>query len=204
MKLTIIASLLTCASAFAPQQSVLGSGSRNSMALNADFSKEIGAQAPLGFFDPLKLTADASQEEFDRLRLCELKHGRIAMLAVVGNLVTLAGVRFPGMLSSEIAFADMPSGLAGLNAVPPAGLVQILMFIFCMEVGTSTLKGGEFPGDYTGTPSQPDFKWASQSDKWKTQKRTIEINNGRAAMMGIWGLVIHDMMGNLDEIIYTP
>jgi hypothetical protein len=200
MKFTILlASLLASASAFAPSKVT----SRMTALSAADYSKEIGAQAPLGFFDPLKLTEGASQEEFDRLRYCELKHGRIAMLAIVGNLVTLAGVRFPGMLSSDIAFADMPSGLAGLAAVPAAGLVQMIIFIFCMEVGTSTLKG-EFPGDFTGTPGQPDFKWKNQSAAWKTNKRAIELNNGRAAMMGIWALVLHEMMGNLDDIIYTP
>ena len=38
---------------------------------------ELGAQAPLGFFDPLGLVADGDQEKFDRLRYVEIKHGRI-------------------------------------------------------------------------------------------------------------------------------
>ena len=54
--------------------------------------------------------------------------GRIAMLAVVGNLVTLAGVRFPGNLSSDVAFADMPAGetrhLYCNRAVPEAWLAR--------------------------------------------------------------------------------
>lgn len=36
---------------------------------------EIGAQAPLGFFDPLGLLKDADQNRFDRLRYVETKHG---------------------------------------------------------------------------------------------------------------------------------
>ena len=39
---------------------------------------ELGAQAPIGFWDPLQMTKGASQERFDRLRYVELKHGRIA------------------------------------------------------------------------------------------------------------------------------
>jgi Chlorophyll A-B binding protein len=42
----------------------------------ADFTTDIGATLPLGFFDPLGLVADGDQSNFDRLRLVELKHGR--------------------------------------------------------------------------------------------------------------------------------
>jgi hypothetical protein len=47
--------------------------------------QEIGAQPPLGFWDPLGYLKDADQETFDRLRANEVKHGRIAMLAVLGR-----------------------------------------------------------------------------------------------------------------------
>jgi len=57
----------------------------------AAFENELGAQPPLGFFDPLGLVADGDQEKFDRLRYVEIKHGRISMLAVVGYLVAEAG-----------------------------------------------------------------------------------------------------------------
>eukprot|EP00550_Attheya_septentrionalis_P008960 CAMPEP_0198279784 /NCGR_PEP_ID=MMETSP1449-20131203/11_1 /TAXON_ID=420275 /ORGANISM="Attheya septentrionalis, Strain CCMP2084" /LENGTH=42 /DNA_ID= /DNA_START= /DNA_END= /DNA_ORIENTATION= len=40
------------------------------------FDNELGAQAPLGFFDPLGLVDDQDQEKFDRLRYVEIKHGR--------------------------------------------------------------------------------------------------------------------------------
>ena len=39
-----------------------------SSALKMSFSQELGAQAPLGFWDPLGLLKDADQERFDRLR----------------------------------------------------------------------------------------------------------------------------------------
>ena len=40
------------------------------------FEKAVGAQKPLGFFDPLGLLATADQKRFDRLRYVENKHGR--------------------------------------------------------------------------------------------------------------------------------
>jgi len=43
------------------------------------YENEIGAQAPLGFWDPLGLLVDADQERFDRLRYVEMKHGRIGI-----------------------------------------------------------------------------------------------------------------------------
>ena len=73
-KLAAIASLIAGASAFAPAQQ-----GASSTALKA-FESELGAQPPLGFFDPLGLLEDADQERFDRLRYVEVKHGRICQL----------------------------------------------------------------------------------------------------------------------------
>jgi hypothetical protein len=39
-------------------------------------------QAPTGFFDPLGLSSNIDQETFDQYRTAELKHGRVAQLAV--------------------------------------------------------------------------------------------------------------------------
>ena len=104
MKLAILATLTIGATAFAPSPKV----TTRSMALNADLAKEVGAQAPLGFFDP---AGYATEENFDTYRYIELKHGRVAMLAVVGYLTTYSGVRLPGLEGT-------PSGFAAWSAVP--------------------------------------------------------------------------------------
>ena len=73
MKLTLLASLLATAAAFAP-----ASHKATSTAMQAaDFSEELGVQPPLGLWDPLGLLNGADQERFDRLRYVEIKHGRI-------------------------------------------------------------------------------------------------------------------------------
>lgn len=76
MKLALLSSLLASAAAFAPTQSKSGS-----TALAADYSSEIGAMTPLGFFDPLGFLRNGGQERFDDFRAKELKHGRVGELS---------------------------------------------------------------------------------------------------------------------------
>eukprot|EP00566_Odontella_aurita_P023962 CAMPEP_0113552706 /NCGR_PEP_ID=MMETSP0015_2-20120614/15212_1 /TAXON_ID=2838 /ORGANISM="Odontella" /LENGTH=201 /DNA_ID=CAMNT_0000453705 /DNA_START=33 /DNA_END=638 /DNA_ORIENTATION=- /assembly_acc=CAM_ASM_000160 len=196
MKLAIITSLVAGAAAFAPAQT-----GRATTAVNADFSKELGAQVPLGFFDPLNLMDDADQEKFDHLRWVELKHGRVAMLAVVGYLVTYAGVRFPGA-------GDIPAGFDALPALPGMVWAQMIATWGLMEAAnrsqedTPGVKDGwksEFMGDFRN--GALDFGWDKQSDEWKMSKRRIELNNGRAAQMGILGLMVHEQLGNVNTIL---
>ena len=40
-----------------------------------------------------------------------------------------------------------------------------------------------------------DFGWDTFDDATKLRKRTIELNNGRAAMMGILALMVHEQIG---------
>jgi hypothetical protein len=56
MKLAILASLAASAAAFAPAKQ-----SAKTSALSMAFENELGAQAPLGFWDPLGLVADGDQ-----------------------------------------------------------------------------------------------------------------------------------------------
>ena len=130
MKTLLLPTLFALASAFAPISSNARSKCPTSSALQVYFEYEVGAQPPLGFFDPLGIVADGDEEKFDRLRYVEIKHGRISMLAVVGYLVTEAGVRLPGDIDlSGRTFESIPSGFAALSAIQPAGLAQILFFV---------------------------------------------------------------------------
>jgi len=159
------------------------------------FENELGAQAPLGFFDPLGLVADGDQAKFDRLRYVEIKHGRICMLAVVGYLVTEAGIRLPGDIDySGTSFESIPGGFAALSAIPSAGLAQIVAFIGFLEVAVmKDITGGEFVGDFRN--GALDFGWDSFDEETKLRKRAIELNQGRAAQMGILALMVHEQLG---------
>ena len=95
MKLAVLASLIASAAAFAPakQASTVSS-------LNA-FEGELGAQEPIGFYDPLNIVADGDEAKFQRLRYVELKHGRICMLAFLGQITTRAGIHIPGNIDLD-------------------------------------------------------------------------------------------------------
>jgi hypothetical protein len=94
---SLIFAILTCTTlSFIHNNHVFNS--KKVLNLKMGFENAIGAQPPLGLWDPLGLLKDASQERFDRLRYVETKHGRIAMLAILGHLVTTAGYRLPGEL----------------------------------------------------------------------------------------------------------
>jgi Chlorophyll A-B binding protein len=195
MKVAILAALVASASAFAPTTTQQSQQSSSSV-LSAAFDKEIGSQAPLGFFDPLGVLADGDQAKFDRLRYVEIKHGRIAMMAVVGYLTTIAGIRFPGDISySGLKFADIPAGFKALEAVPLGGMAQIIGFIFWAEcIFMKDVNGtGDFPGDFRN--GAIDFGWDKLDEKTKTKKRAIELNQGRAAQMGILALMVHEQLG---------
>eukprot|EP00527_Entomoneis_sp_CCMP2396_P009525 CAMPEP_0198136416 /NCGR_PEP_ID=MMETSP1443-20131203/60_1 /TAXON_ID=186043 /ORGANISM="Entomoneis sp., Strain CCMP2396" /LENGTH=182 /DNA_ID=CAMNT_0043797631 /DNA_START=23 /DNA_END=567 /DNA_ORIENTATION=+ len=180
MKSAVFATLLASAAAFAP-----ASQQGASSALSA-FADELGAQAPLGFFDPLGLVADGDQEKFDRLRGVEIKHGRISMLAVVGYLVQEAGIRLPGDIDySGTSFASIPNGFAAFKAIPAGGLVQLLFFVGVLEssVMRDITGESEFVGDFRN--GAIDFGWDTFDEETQLKKRAIELNQGRAAQMGI-------------------
>jgi hypothetical protein len=159
---------------------------------SSGFEDALGAQPPLGFWDPLGLLNDADEERFDRLRTVETKHGRISMLAILGHLVTTAGVRLPGNIAFDLPFADMKTGLAAFDTIPAAGIAQIIAFIGAIEIGYSQWKesGEEW--------ALGVFGWDAETTE---RKMAIELNNGRAAQMGILALMVHEKLDNNPYII---
>ena len=194
MKQSLLLSMLAgSAAAFAPVKQTSSSTALNS------FENEIGAQAPLGFFDPLGLLKDADNARYNRLRYVEIKHARVSMLAVLGHIVTTGGVRLPGDIDYHgTSFESIPNGLAALSAVPAAGWLQMFFFVGFLELAVmKDITGvGEFVGDFRNDAI--DFGWDSLSPEEQERKRGIELNNGRAAMMGILGLMVHEMLPSHD------
>jgi hypothetical protein len=178
------------AAAFAP----MGRVSTRPASLKMGYEKEIGAQAPLGFWDPLGILNDADEARFKRLREVETKHGRIAMLAIVGHMVTAAGVRLPGSYG-DVPISSIGSGLKALSDLPKEGLGQLVVFIGLLEWGFS-LRKQEFEDLCLKSGPFTKFNEATQRSKL-----AIELNNGRAAQMGILALMVHEKLDNNPYII---
>jgi hypothetical protein len=196
MKLAVVASLLASAAAFAP-----ATKSASSSALKA-FENELGAQPPLGFFDPLSLVADGDQAKFDRLRYVEVKHGRIAQLAFLGYLATWGGLRLPGDIDlSGTKFTDIPAGFAALTTISTSGVAQLLIFIGMLEIGFWKQTAGSFPGDFSASPAPVGFL-GNPTEEEKMTLRAQELNQGRAAMMGILGCMVHEQLDGKPFIFF--
>lgn len=144
-------------------------------AKTSDFSGELGVLPPVGFFDPLNLSANIDEETFERYRTAELKHGRVAQLAVLGYVIPEV-YRFPGDIAPGIKFADVPHGVAAINAIPALGWLQIVFLIGAV--------------DYWG---YLDFGTApSLDDEELSKRKTQELQHGRLAMLATLELLRHD------------
>ena len=151
----------------------------------------VGISAPLGFFDPLGFSKNADQKTLDKYRESELKHGRVAMLAVLGYLSSENWhPLYEGKLSSN--------PLQALWDMPPAGAVQIIAFIGLLEYTFDAVnKGSGNPaGDFYGISNRiPD----KDAPAW-LDFQTRELNNGRLAMFGIMGEIAHSAINGKGAI----
>jgi hypothetical protein len=59
--------------------------------------------------------------------------------------------------------------------------------------------GNEFVGDFRN--GYIDFGWKKFDEETKLKKRAIELNQGRAAQMGLLGLMVHEQLGGSLPIV---
>ena len=188
---TVALALLESVSAFsAPAMRVPTRSSAVTMFSEGD----LGVLPPLGVYDPLGLIETRNMYRYECM---EIKHGRAAMLGFLHVVLIHAGARFPGYLSptAGLKFADVPAGcFASLEAVPTFGWLQIMLFTCMQETGASPFAEAQTDdkeaGDIAGIP------WVRYDDpETKAFKLNAERQNGRAAMMGITGCLVHELLG---------
>lgn len=165
MKLAIFALLAASAAAFAPV-----SNKASSTALNAvSFEDKPGCLPPVGYFDPLGLAT--SEETFDAYRAVELKHGRVAQLAVIGYVVP-EFYRWGGDIAPGLKFADVPNGVAALDAIPSLGWAQMFFFIGAVDYWG-------FLGDFEmGKPSLAPEVLAKRQTQELQVRHAVSIMDG--------------------------
>uniref|UniRef100_A0A7S4T7B4 Uncharacterized protein n=1 Tax=Alexandrium monilatum TaxID=311494 RepID=A0A7S4T7B4_9DINO len=158
---------------------------RRSAAARAAFdpAREAGAVEPLGYFDPLGFAQEGDAQGFRILRMAELKHGRVAMMASIG-LVAQHFLKLPGA-------EDVPAGIGAMNtAVGQVGFGAIFAWSGVME---NTWK--DDPSREAGNFGDPFGIGMYDKDM-----RNKEINNGRFAMIAVLGIIGAELATGKDAI----
>lgn len=166
-----------------------------------------GSTLPIKNFDPFNLATFGSEETLLWFRAAELKHSRVAMLAVTGYIVQASGIHFPGMLSSEVSFESLSpmKPFDAWAAVPDEGKSQILFTIFIAELiseakGVHYTKGGSLP-----TIVFPPIDFSGVSAETLAMKQNRELNNGRLAMISIMSFIAaNNIPGSVPALTNNP
>lgn len=166
------------------------------------------------FWDPLNLAeqefwGDSNEATIGFLRHAEIKHGRVAMFAFVGYCAQANGVRWPWAMTMDgDMFPSMASPPEQWDAIPEAAKWQIFLTVAFLEFWSESIvdqhymrggKPGYFPplaGPDSPMPHPVPFNLydpfgfsANRSEEAKQRGLKVEINNGRLAMLGIFGFL---------------
>ena len=143
------------------------------------------AEGPFFYVDPLHVATD---DNFARLREAELKHGRVAMLAMAE--VMLIPVLKRSLVVDFIVPREFPEGL--VSVVPnlqPRDLAHVILTCAILEIFVFVQKDPQdMPGDYgTGYFGLRDK--AVHEDTL-----VVELEHGRLAMVGFVGFLVSDVL----------
>lgn len=147
---------------------------------------------PLGFFDPLNFSKTGDEEGFRKLRVAEVKHGRVAMMAAVGA-VFQHFVQLPG-------FEQVPKGLGAVLTAPgTTGFAALFLISGVFELllwkDDSNQDVADI-GDY-GNPLQLGV---GEPLGLSQDMKNRELNNGRAAMFAALGIVVAELVTGKDAV----
>jgi len=197
-----IVTLIGAASAFAP-----ASLTKASLVLNVNLADLPGSTKPVGPFDPFNLATAGSDETLAWFQAAELKHSRVAMLAVTGYLVQGAGIHFPGMLSSSISFESLSTmkPFESWALVPDEGKAQILAICFLTELVTESNGPHYTRGGDTPMIVFPAIDFSNVEAAKLKRRKDSELNNGRLAMISIMSFIAAaNIPGSVPALINNP
>jgi hypothetical protein len=175
-----------------------GGPAPNTTGLSTGGGQETGG----GVWDPLGLSTLGSETTLAFFRHAEIKHGRVAMAAMVGFLVHINHIYFPGEIGQGVTFESLSQmgPFEAWSGIPMLGQAQILFAIGgiehnsewrCKDAGSGHYMAGGKPGDLTFLKSfwDPVGFTKGLSAEERARKLDAELKNGRLAMIGIIGCV---------------
>merc|ERR1719443_344026 len=164
----------------------------SAVSMGVETMEGLGPETANKVFDPLDLASLGGDKTLAFFRHAELKHGPVAMAAMVGLLVHISGILSPTYGVSFESLSKM-GPFDAWNAVPLLGQMQILWTVAGLEHASECLDPA---GHYTkgGTPGNLKFLknfWDTPGFTKKltaaqlAEKRASELKNGRLAMIGV-------------------
>lgn len=175
--------------AFTPSSNVAS----RSTALPAVFDDMVGAVDYRGKefkFDPLKLS-ETYEPFVGWFRECEIRHGRTAMLAVMGFIAT-DYFRLPGDMYS---FEAIPKTIDAHDALLKSGpMYQLALWIGLFDI-IITAPACQAIGEGEREPGDFGWMWfAPESKEGFDKKRAAELLNGRLAMIAVGGIATQSIV----------
>jgi Chlorophyll A-B binding protein len=131
------------------------------------------------------------------MREAELKHSRVAMLAVAGWIATDLGARFPFAL-----YQNIPNSYSAHNTLVEQGTMAVLLLaVGLIEIssgaalvqvskGESDRAAGDFGLD-------PPGLLKGKSIEYVNNMKLKELNNGRIAMLAFGGIATQTALGSV-------
>mmetsp|Transcript_34376 Transcript_34376/g.106253 ORF Transcript_34376/g.106253 Transcript_34376/m.106253 type:complete len:235 (-) Transcript_34376:95-799(-) len=148
-------------------------------------------------FDPLGFAERASPAEMIKYREAELKHGRVAMLAITGML--FAEVWHPMLYSvnNVPAIFAFQEGIQTSVILAPVllGIASVELVSFPSWESTDfMMKPTATPGSYANLPGASPWTKDKLTAEEYERKEVVELNNGRLAMLACVGLWIQELI----------
>ena len=220
MRFCLVAILLPTAAAFvAPSaKSIPFATSLEASGLNGwvpDESKFAyglpGSLDPKEEFDPLGFAENTDLVQMKTYREAETTHGRVAMLAVIGFLVTEAPLSFHPFFNT--ASRDIGPAIRHLDEVRTSApfFFEILAVVIGAEEVSRALKGWEAPGNEENKVLKDDYypgdigfdPLGLKPDTWEefSEMSTKELQHGRLAMLGIAGIVAQELINGKEIFV---
>merc|ERR1712008_305978 len=155
-------------------------------------------------FDPFNFAGDDAQGLYT-MREAEVKHGRIAMLASVGWIVSEALDKriahifhLPAILGHGDKVPSLLNG--GLETISPVYWATVLGLAGGLEAWSMSKDARALAGDYGFDP----FGFYPKDNAGQERMQLAEIKNGRLAMIAVTGFAYQELFTNVGVIHSIP